>query len=47
MLVTIAGYTPLPQEVWWRHAMFSHIATEAVKQTKVWLPSSLASMLPY
>ncbi|CAM3537516.1 CvpA family protein [Bordetella sputigena] len=47
VLVTVAGYTPLPQEPWWRDAMFSHTATEAVKHTKVWLPPSLASMLPY
>jgi len=46
-LVVAAGYTPLPQEAWWRDAMFSHTATEAVKHTKVWLPPSLASMLPY
>lgn len=47
VLVAVAGYTPLPQETWWRDAMFSHTATEAVKYTKQWLPPSLASLLPY
>ncbi len=46
-VVTVAGYTPLPQEAWWRDAMFSAYGHEAVKHTKVWLPPSLASMLPY
>ncbi|OZI34993.1 colicin V synthesis protein [Bordetella genomosp. 10] len=47
VLVALAGYTPLPQEPWWRDAMFSHAATEAVIHTKGWLPPSLASLLPY
>lgn len=47
VLVAVAGYTPLPQEPWWRDAMFSHAATEAVIHTKSWLPPSLASLLPY
>ena len=46
-LVVAAGYTPLPQEPWWRNAMFSHPAVSAVKQIKSWLPSSLATWLPY
>lgn len=47
VLVALAGYTPLPKEQWWRDAMFSHSATEAVKHIKVWLPPSMASLLPY
>jgi membrane protein required for colicin V production len=47
VLVTLAGYTPLPQEPWWRDAMFSHVATVAVQHIKVWLPPSLATLLPY
>ena len=47
VLVALGGYTPLPQEPWWRDAMFSHSATEAVKHLKSWLPPSLATWLPY
>ncbi|KDD15772.1 CvpA family protein [Bordetella bronchiseptica] len=47
VLVALAGFTPLPQEDWWRDAMFSHSATEAVRQVKSWLPPSLATWLPY
>lgn len=46
-LVAAAGYTPLPQEPWWRGAMFSHEAVEAIKHIKTWLPPSLAVWLPY
>jgi membrane protein required for colicin V production len=46
-LVAAAGYTPLPQEPWWRDAMFSHSAIEAIKHIKTWLPPSLATWLPY
>ncbi|MFU1984122.1 CvpA family protein [Bordetella hinzii] len=47
VLVALAGYTPLPEETWWKEAMFSHSATEAVKHLKAALPPSLASWLPY
>lgn len=47
VLVTLAGYTPLPHEPWWRNAMLAPVATEAVKHMKSWLPSSLAGWLPY
>jgi membrane protein required for colicin V production len=47
ILVALAGYTPLPQEPWWRDAMFSHTAVAAVQRLKAWLPPSLASWLPY
>jgi len=47
ILVALAGYTPLPQEPWWRDAMFSPSAVGAVKHIKTWLPPSLAEWLPY
>jgi membrane protein required for colicin V production len=47
ILVSLAGYTPMPQEPWWRDAMFSHTAVAAVQHLKAWLPPSLASWLPY
>ena len=47
VLVALAGYTPLPNEPWWRDAMFSHSATQAVQHLKSWLPPSLATWLPY
>ena len=47
VLVALGGYTPLPKEPWWQHAVFSHSAVEAVKHIKSWLPPSLATWLPY
>jgi membrane protein required for colicin V production len=47
VLVALAGYTPLPQEPWWRGAMLAPAATQAVKHIKSWLPTSLAVWLPY
>ena len=47
ILVALAGYTPMPAEPWWRDAMFSHSAVEAVKHVKNWLPPTAASWLPY
>lgn len=47
ILVALGGFTPLPQEPWWRDAMFSHSATEAIKHIKLGLPPSLAQWLPY
>lgn len=47
VLVALAGYTPLPQENWWKHAMFSQSATQAVLHIKAALPPSLAQWLPY
>ncbi|CAJ49335.1 colicin V production protein, partial [Bordetella avium 197N] len=47
VLVALAGYTPLPQESWWKHAMFSQSATQAVLHIKAALPPSLAQWLPY
>ena len=46
-LVTLAGYTELPQEAWWREARLSGAAVGAVQSVKGFLPPSLASWLPY
>ena len=47
VLVALGGFTPLPQDPWWRDAMFSQSATQAVTQIKLWLPPSLGQWLPY
>ena len=47
VLVSLAGYTPLPQEPWWQDAMFSHSATQAVLKVKSMLPESLGTWVPY
>ncbi len=47
VLVVIAGYTPLPQEGWWRDAMFSEQVVEVVVQLKNRLPAPVNEWLPY
>jgi len=47
VLVGLAGYTQLPQEVWWRDARLSGTAVQAIQEIKQKLPPSLASWLPY
>lgn len=47
VLVTIAGYTPLPQEQWWSEAMFSEQVVNLIKQLKARLPSPIDQWLPY
>lgn len=47
VLVIIAGYTPLPQEGWWRDAMFSEQVVEVVVQLKNRLPAPVNEWLPY
>lgn len=46
-LVTLAGYTQLPQETWWKQARLSSASVNAIQNIKSWLPPSLASWLPY
>src|SRR5699024_7367526 len=46
-LVTLAGYTELPNEPWWQNARLSGASVQAVQRFKLWLPPSLASWLPY
>jgi membrane protein required for colicin V production len=45
-LAALAAHTPLPQEPWWRGAMFAPAVEKAVKQVKSWLPPPLAARLP-
>lgn len=47
VLVTIAGYTPLPQETWWKRAMFAKQVVGVVQQIKDRLPAPLGDWLPY
>jgi len=47
VLVVLAGYTPLPNEAWWKNAMFSAQAVSAVQQIKLRLPDPIAGWLPY
>jgi len=47
ILVVLAGYTPMPAEPWWKDAMFSQTAVDAVKHLKNWLPPQAATWLPY
>lgn len=46
-LVTLAGYTQLPEESWWQQAKLSSASIKAIQNLKLWLPPSLASWLPY
>lgn len=47
VLVILAGYTPLPEEPWWKNAMFSKQVVGAVQQIKLRLPSPVNDWLPY
>jgi len=47
VLVTLAGYTPLPEEPWWKNAMFSKQVVGAVQQIKLRLPPPVNDWLPY
>lgn len=47
ILVSVAGYTELPKEPWWRDARLSAGAVKAVQNIKPMLAPSLASWLPY
>lgn len=47
VLVILAGYTPLPEEAWWKNAMFSKQAVGAVQQIKLRLPPPVNDWLPY
>ncbi len=46
-LVTLAGYTELPEESWWRDARLADASVQGVQKIKEWLPPSLGSWLPY
>lgn len=47
VLVTLAGYTELPEEPWWQEARLSSAAVRAVQQIKQALPESASAWLPY
>ncbi|MDO9025595.1 CvpA family protein [Zwartia sp.] len=47
VLVTLAGYTPLPEEPWWKNAMFSKQVVSVIQQIKLKLPPPVNDWLPY
>ena len=47
ILVILAGYTPLPEESWWKNAMFSKQVVGVVQQIKLRLPPPANDWLPY
>ena len=47
LLVTVAGYTPLPEEPWWKQAMFSKQVVGVVQQIKSRVPEPIREWLPY
>jgi len=47
VLVTLAGYTELPEEPWWQEARLSGAAVRAVQTIKHLMPETAASWLPY
>ena len=47
ILVTVAGFTPIPQEPWWKNAMFSKQVVGIVQQIKARLPEPVSGWLPY
>jgi membrane protein required for colicin V production len=47
VLVVLAGYTPLPEETWWRQAMFSEQVVGIIEQIKARVPAPLDQWLPY
>jgi membrane protein required for colicin V production len=47
VLVMLAGLTPLPQQQWWRQAMFAPPLETGVLAVKPWLPPELAKRIQY
>lgn len=47
VIVTLAGYTPLPKQTWWRDAMFSKQVVEVIQEIKARVPAPLDQWLPY
>jgi membrane protein required for colicin V production len=47
LLVTLAGYTSLPSEPWWKNAMFSKQVVGGVQQIKARVPEPIRGWLPY
>ncbi len=47
LLVTLAGFTRLPSEPWWKNAMFSAQVVSVIQQIKLRLPTPVDTWLPY
>lgn len=47
VVVTLLGYTDLPQQPWWVNAKFSNLAVEGVLYIKTLVPADIAKYLPY
>jgi membrane protein required for colicin V production len=47
LLVIVAGYTPLPEEPWWKNAMLSGRVVAAIQQIKLRVPPPADQWLPY
>lgn len=47
VLVAAAGYTPFPAEAWWRQAMLSPLAEQAMAGIKQKLPPDVGQWIPY
>jgi len=47
VLMVAAGYTPMPQEPWWKNAVLSHPLVGILLKIKDWLPPEMAQWLPY
>lgn len=46
-LVVVLGYTPLPDQPWWKNAMFAPALVGAVQQIKSRVPEPMGEWLPY
>ena len=47
IFVILAGFTPLPEETWWKNAMFSKQVVGVVQQIKSRVPEPIRAWLPY
>ncbi len=47
ILVILAGFTPLPNEAWWKQAMFSKPIIDVILQIKGRVPAPINGWLPY
>lgn len=47
VFAVLAGLTPLPQQPWWRQAMFAAPLETEVLMVKPWLPPELAKRIHY
>ena len=47
LLVALAGFTSIPQEIWWRNAYFSRPLETVVLASKPWLPEDIAKRIQF